>query len=162
MQVVDKFWGLREYVLATSDDELLQHMQPLYRATAILSESDGKWVYGGCNREAEEALRQDLKDAQALAEENGLAAKEEQSRANELDAQLVLRYSSYVCDKRISSCYKNLRQSQPMFSDVVCEVGGHEAGPYHLKWLRTKLYLPACSCAHYMLVEAICFSIVSG
>lgn len=88
-KVVDKFWGMRETVLATPDDEQLQHMQPLDRATALLSESDGKWAYGGCNLEAEEALRQELKDAQTLAEENGLVAKTEQSRADELDAQLV-------------------------------------------------------------------------
>ena len=106
LQVVDKFWGLRENVLTVSDDGQLQHMQPLDRATALLSESEGQWTYGGCNREAEEALRQELKDVQTLAEENGLAAKEEQSRANELDAQLVLPYSSHVNHQIRSSCIR--------------------------------------------------------
>ncbi|KAG0562056.1 hypothetical protein KC19_9G114300 [Ceratodon purpureus] len=88
-KVVDKFWGARENVLATDDNGQLQHIEPLDKATALLSDSDGRWAYGGCNREAEEALRQELKDAQILAEENGLVAKQEQSRANELDAQLA-------------------------------------------------------------------------
>lgn len=105
-QVVDKFWGARENVLATDDNGQLQHIEPLDKATALLSDSDGRWAYGGCNREAEEALRQELKDAQILAEENGLVAKQEQSRANELDAQLVLSYSLHVYRKTRSSYSK--------------------------------------------------------
>ena len=64
-------------------------MQPLDRATTLVLGSDGKWAYGGCDMEAEEALRHELKDAQILVEENGLVAKIEQSRAIEVDGQLV-------------------------------------------------------------------------
>jgi hypothetical protein len=50
-------------------------MEPLDRITTLLTGSNGKWAYGGCNLEAEEALRHELKGAQTLVHENGLVAK---------------------------------------------------------------------------------------
>lgn len=127
-QVIDKFWGLRENVLPTFDDGQPQHVQPLDRATALLLESDAQWAYGRCNREAEMALQEELKEARALAEENGLLAKEKDSRAIELDAQLVLPRSSHGYNKIRSSYSKILDNFQYIFGAVARKGGGHSAG----------------------------------
>lgn len=95
-------------------------MQPLERATALLLESDAQWAYGGFSREA---LQEELKEARALAEENVLLAKERDSRATELDAQLVL--------PRYSHGYNKIRLSWDSFQHIFCAVpcigGGYSA-----------------------------------
>lgn len=61
-------------------------MEPLDKATALLSESDDQWAYGG-------SLQEELIQARALADEIGALAKEKDLRATELDAQLVNKLS---------------------------------------------------------------------
>jgi len=141
MQVVDKFWESRENSLATPDDGQPQNMQPLDRAIALLLESDAQWTYGGCNREA---LQEQLKEARALAEENGLLANERGSRAIELDAQLVLL--------RYSHGYKKTRSSwdsfHHVFGTVACIGGGHSVG--------------ICTCLSPEVVVGICLLVCWG
>lgn len=119
---------MRENVPTIPDDGRPQQMQPLDRATALLLDSDDQWAYGGCNREAKIALQEELKEARALAENNGLLAKEKDSQITELDAQLVWHCSFHGFKKRISACSKIWDSFQHIFGAVTCIGEGHTAG----------------------------------
>ncbi|CAK9267551.1 unnamed protein product [Sphagnum jensenii] len=81
-QVVEKFWQLREKALGSSEeDEELHSLQPMDKATALLSDTDSHWCCGHANQQAEDAHHQEVNDAPDVAEK-------QHERSKELESQL--------------------------------------------------------------------------
>ncbi|CAK9213692.1 unnamed protein product [Sphagnum troendelagicum] len=81
-QVVEKFWQLREKALGSSEeDEELHSLQPIDKATALLSDTDSHWCCGHANQQAEDAHHQEVNDAPDVPEK-------QHERSKELESQL--------------------------------------------------------------------------
>jgi hypothetical protein len=91
---VEKFWQLREKALGSSEeDEELHSLQPMDKATALLSDTDSHWCCGHANQQAEDAHHQEVNDAPDVAEK-------QHERSKELESQLVtisILYTKHIC-----------------------------------------------------------------
>jgi hypothetical protein len=81
-QVVEKFWQLREKALGSSEEDELHSLQPMDKATALLSDTDSHWCCGHANQQAEDAHHQEVNDAPDVAEK-------QHERSKELESQLI-------------------------------------------------------------------------
>ncbi len=79
---MEKFWQLREKALGSSEEDELHSLQPMDKATALLSDTDSHWCCRHANQQAEDAHHQEVNDAPDVAEK-------QHERSKELESQLV-------------------------------------------------------------------------